>query len=1020
MRTRLKKPHTCTGCPLEYIGTGFIEPEGTGANGVLALGDAPNHYAAADGLPFRPYSDDGSVLNRAMGMGGLKREAFTLYNIVACQPPGNMLAKQDFEAAAIEHCRVHWMKVVERVKPRAILALGPIALRVVTGLAGDRLNLEYLRGYGLESTIQHGGGAAGGVVVPDRGVDAASNRRAAGYSAGSFIPVVATYHPHHIKRGKWALLPVVTKDIRFAVDVAKHGLLPFDDLRYVTNGTQGELEEMRDFLRANPDVPLSTDVETNYSEVIERSEFETPEILIYTNQVRQQVTQVNLSVQERTALVCDATPGNMQLVAEIHATENVKVGHNILMFDDPVCTDNGIPMNGPIEDTMWRFHHLFPDLPGTSGKLTDDDQSESGCVASLQYVANFAGFEIPWKHLSGADPGFYGGCDADSALRAFWWTEDELQRELTITGGSGRVMLMDGYRSMVAEVLPILVNMCRRGIPVNAAKLAELHGKLVKAVMGIDVRIQQHIPREILQLTPPMGLKKMPKGAYPDMPVEVRKKRANGTVEIIPAKLIEIDVELDAETKKCCVRARKWKNAEKYAASSHAYVTNDVLYAPNPDCPHCGGLGVISLPDRVERRWARELPFNAASSPQMFAYAAWKNYKVPKNSKRKTAMDSETVAKLAKTYGDPVFTLCDDKRGFVKLDSTYCKGWMPNPDTQRVHSQVGPYPATGQLSGRNPNPQNVPNLSKMADKPEKLGYATEFREALWAEPGHVVVEMDWKSFHVQTLGFEAGDPIYIGLAKTDIHSFFAVTGILKVESREKLLASAMPRLSLGQGDAELGARLKWYRRNYKLKDGTDFDTLRNKQAKIAVLAYGLGQQYGSLYRQNEDSFSSEDEARRLVQSMNVQFEKEFRYRETIPLTVKPNGYKLVNRYGFVRYLYGVQKKNPKTGQMDHGDDWEAAIAFNVQASAHGHLRECVKVNEREGYNERFGFDNTVHDSLRFHCHKTLLEELVHCVKPVMEHESRVMLMPWDDGRGLSVEVEVKVGPDWAHMEEIKC
>ncbi len=1264
MRTRLSKPSSCRGCPLEFIGTGFSEPEGSGASGLMLMGEALGHHEAIDGLPFRPHAEAGSLLNRALGMAGQRREQHVTFNVCACQPPKNELVGMPWEYAAIRHCEVHWRRVVEQYRPKAILALGAVALRTLTGLSGDRQNLEYLRGYSLDSVLP--------LNTWDQPVDTDIS-----------IPVIGTYHPSHVKHGKWPLLPVIVKDIRFALDVAQHGPPDFHSLNYYVDGHEGHLEAMRDELKANPDIPLSTDVETNYSELVERSEFETPEVLNYTGQMRQQVTQVNLSACEGMALVVDASPSKMSLVREIHALPNVKVGHNILMFDKPVCEDNGIPIMGELQDTMWRFHHLFPDLPGSSGRMggTGDDYSKAGSVANLQYVANFAGFPVPWKHKSGSDPGWYGCADADASLRAYWWTQDELEK----------FGLVDGYRRMVMELMPILERMCRRGIPVNADMLRQLHLELVEKVKAIDRDIQPYIPKEILPFHPKTGWTKPP-------------------ADVAADKLIELEVDREAEVKNCCFRKRKpGKNPKlyvKYAASSHARLdpADGLLVAPNPDCPKCGGEGVIRLPKRVERRWAQEMPFNAASSQQMFAYAHHKGYKVPKNSKRKVAMDAEVVAKLAKTYSDPVFTLCDNKRGFVKLDSTYCQGWMPGTDG-RVHSQIGPYPATGQLSGRNPNPQNVPALTKIdpVKNADKLRFSTKFRQALHAEPGYTIVECvtpdtkiltsdfrwvsagsiktgddligfdefptnsvtkvdggkrtgrklrpskvirsrriekfcylvstdrgdikcsldhsfvirgsersfqkrgwiqakdlkigmklafltkpwecldsdpkaayiagfmdgegyisgrssigfgqndgpladyvrseiesfgyntkksldttgashyrepsgschsysirnpqpycayrfagqlrprrllrnlqskidgtatwgknskcavvlsitpigykevvavettthtyisegllshncDWKSFHVQTLGYEAGDPVYIGLGKTDIHSFFAVCGLLKVETRDALLKPAWANLSRGKADPELGKKLKWYRKNYKLKNGADFDMLRNKQAKVAILAYGLGQQYGSLYRGNEDSFSSPDEARRLIESMNVTFPKEAEYRETMPLTVRPNGYKLINRYGFMRWFFGVQKLNRAKGIWEHWDDWEAAIAFNVQASAHGHLRECTKMceygasspdhyrqlteglNQCEleelamlGFNERFGFDNTVHDSLRFHCRNNLVEELIHSVKPVMEHPSEVMTMPWDEGRGLSVEVETKIGKDW--------
>lgn len=1031
---RLQKPSACLGCALYTIGNGFSEPEGTGASGVMGIGEALGQHEARDGYPFRPYAEAGSLLNRACGMAQVPRESLALFNIIACQPPANELIGASYEEAAIQHCRVHLLNAIDKYRPKVLLALGATAARALTGLVGERLTLEYIRGFVLDSNVY---------FKPQ--VNQGNNRSEflGGIVNGApaeRIPVVSTYHPAFIRRGNYPMLPVLAKDIHDAAEVAKEVMAwghPLRNgttgLRYVTDAQPEQLEDLRDNLRANPDIVLSTDAETNYAEMKESIFSEDPELtetpvekidlMRRLEERKQEVTQVNFSVQEQTALVAYATPGNMALIREIHALPNIKVGHNLWMFDWDVYEDNGIPLAGSwedTEDTMWRFHWIYPDLPGKRGKLNTTDGAEDGSVANLQFCASFAGFPIPWKHLNGSDPGWYGGCDGDAGLRVFWWTADEM-RKLTIE---------ENYYKRLHAIIPSLRRKYRRGMPVSREMLLSLHGDLIGEIRGIDGEIQKLAPRDVLPLHPQRksggpGFKKTPKGAEEGLIVNIRRKKGNETV-VIQATLTEIEVELGAENKICCMRARKPSKKTgavnpKYLSHPAAHIRivkdQDVLFSPMPNCKKCGGSGTLSLPDRIERRWAAEMPFNAASPAQMWAYVHFRGYQVAKNSKRRFAMDADTIEKLAKKYGDPIFDMCVRKRRYVKLDSTYCGGWMPWSDG-RVHPQLGPYPATGQLSGRKPNPQNCPRLSTIKD-PKALEFATRFRNAIHAEPGHCILEFDFKSYHVQTLGFEAGDPVYIGLAKTDIHSFFAVVGLLQVETTDALLKPAWHNLSVAKGDAELGAKLKWYRKNYKLKNGQSFDSLRNGQAKVAVLAYGLGQGPHSLYLQNTESFSGPGEAERVVQRMNNTFPKVRVYRETKPLTVKPNGYKLINRFGFIRWLFDVQRYDFRRGEWKHGDDWEKAIAFDVQATAHGHLRECDIRCENAGYNERFGSDNTVHDSLRFHCRLDLWEEAYHTLKPVMEHESEVMLMPWAGGRGLSIEVEIKMGQNWgSDMHEV--
>jgi hypothetical protein len=113
-----------------------------------------------------------------------------------------------------------------------------------------------------------------------------------------------------------------------------------------------------------------------------------------------------------------------------------------------------------------------------------------------------------------------------------------------------------------------------------------------------------------------------------------------------------------------------------------------------------------------------------------------------------------------------------------------------------------------------------------------------------ARPGHWLVELDYKSAHALTLGFEAADADYMRIARIDMHSFVAASGLLRLEDPQGLLALA---------DAELKARLRWYRKNWHDKTGRPFDDIRNIQAKPAILGYGFAMGPGTLFHNNPDS-----------------------------------------------------------------------------------------------------------------------------------------------------------------------
>lgn len=191
----LSKPDSCQGCPLYGDAKGFSKNEGSGTNKVLIIGEALGHNERADGLPFRPFAQAGSLLERAFKRCGFSREQFHLTNICRCQPPEDFLAGARYEFEAIQHCRQYLEETLRTFHPRAILALGGTATRELTGLSGTKQGVSYVRGYVIPC------------ILPE-----ALN-----------IPVVPSFHPSFIRQGHQEMFGILCHDIQRAVDVAKTG-----------------------------------------------------------------------------------------------------------------------------------------------------------------------------------------------------------------------------------------------------------------------------------------------------------------------------------------------------------------------------------------------------------------------------------------------------------------------------------------------------------------------------------------------------------------------------------------------------------------------------------------------------------------------------------------------------------------------------------------------------------------------------------------------------------------------------
>ncbi len=508
------------------------------------------------------------------------------------------------------------------------------------------------------------------------------------------------------------------------------------------------------------------------------------------------------------------------------------------------------------------------------------------------------------------------------------------------------------YERHVLGLDPVLVSMSKRGILIDNERRLKFATRLDAEIVRIDAGIQEIVPDSIKNVHPKEGYKKPPADAVVD---------ASTTYQGEPAK---------------------WDKR------TFTIISKD-------------------LTETQEERWVKVLPFKL-SSQQIIRYMQHRGHPVPKNPKtdRDTSSHRE-LERLEKQTKDPLYRQIIESRGVSIMRKTFVEGWAPAADG-RVHSEYYHATGTGQLSSRRPNVQNRPS-PKYGDA-AKMELAKEFAGIVVASPGHTLIELDFKSAHALTLGFEAKDPDYMRLSRIDTHGFFAAAGLLRLERPERLLA--LP-------DPELKAYLKGLRKNTTTlyQGGKTFEQIRNDKAKKTILGYGFGMGYRTLFNQNPDAFDNERDAKKTIEILNGLFSRTAKFRDTIRKTAH-QATNLISRHGYIRWFFDVYHWDARRNMWLPGDDSEAAIAFLPANDAHGHMKDVMITLAENGWDERYGLINQIHDALLFDCPNELVEEALYGVKTLMELPSTILVDPDVAPGGLWIEASASVGKDWASMEDV--
>ncbi len=961
----------------------LMRPEGTGASGVMYMGEALGENEEHDQLPFRPHADAGSVLARAMLRAGIPRDTLTLTNVVWYRPPRNWLDGAPWETDAINLCTPLNDALVRERQPRVIVALGGIAFRELTGMSGKKQGIESCRGF----------------IVP-------SLR----YSS---IPVVGTYHPSFLHRGSkqrlkggtqakvvaagggtkgMALLGAMIRDLQLAQRIAVEGVPVFKGANYQLGAAVDEWMIARSELALHPHLDVYYDLETLDSITYDAEED--------VEVVDRQITQLQI-MYGSTVVVSDYDPAIIPHFRAILEGHNRKFDWNGRAFDRPILRHYEIRTDiGEWIDLQDMWHHSQPDLP-----------------RGLQYATSFFCPECgPWKHTSHSNPHYYGALDVHMAREVHLG----LVRAMGAlrSPASGR-SLLDGHQEQVVQLTPVLDRMSARGIGVDEEQRLELDAEFTATQEQIFERVQSLVPEEVRNVEPKEGYKRNNK--LPQACLE-----AAGQAHLFGADRPGAD-----------------GTQGDPSGTGNAGVSNNRVHDTD-------GTTFVTRPFRDAKthsqviRWAKLLPFLPNGHDQVMRYLKHQRsadvsrreetllkkgvlphlahelalkqskWEIPTDYKtEKESTGEEGLRRLQKTTGDPVIPLVLDYREVGKARSTYVQGWAPGKDG-RVHPFFWFKPATGQLSSTNPSGQVFPKHAQIARK---------MRRMITARPGHHLLTFDYKGFHVLTLGFESQDPQYVRLARIDMHSFFVLCGMLRLEPFDHMVQLT---------DADLADRLAWYRSSpttYPAYEGRTFARIRDEIGKHAILAYGNGQGARGLYMKNRDSFPTLRDAQKVQDSLDHLFPLPFQWKRRVTLLADRQAH-LLSRYGYVRWFWDVFHRRPAPANyhplkgetvmegnagrwvLSPGDDHEASISYLIQNDAFGIKRGAMVALGSQGLDGKYGLITEIHDDLTFDCPDEYEDECLETVKGIMESPSPYLRDPIVAPEGLWAGVDVKRGRNW--------
>lgn len=444
-------PH-CGGCPHRSNTMSHASTRGEMRHGVVIVLEALGEQEAFQRVPA--VGPTGSLLNRMVERttdpesGKLfKRDEFLVTNTVWCRPyeliQGKAVNRTPTEDE-VEWCMKRYLlPLLEREAPRAILASGAVAFRALTGRVEP---LSKLRGY----------------PVP---------------MLGTGIPVVGTYHPAYLMKGKLGLVRVWQMDFLKTLYLSRNGKMPSVERSYLEDPSVPQFNLwVHDALRdLDAGAPLSFDIETPHAGML-KDEAIDPEDLRVEDDASYTILRIAFCTRPNEAVSIPWSPGYMDGIHALFAHPGRKIVWN-RFFDVPRVEFNGVPINGTVVDGMDMWHFAEPALP-----------------MGLKYATTFVAPDMPpWMLEKDSRPAWYNAADTDTARRCVDWCEAKLRRE-------GRLGIFERH---FTELGKRLQKISLRGIPTSPEARKEKREKYEALFKARIEALQPLVPEEVKPVSAP-------------------------------------------------------------------------------------------------------------------------------------------------------------------------------------------------------------------------------------------------------------------------------------------------------------------------------------------------------------------------------------------------------------------------------------------------------------------------------------------------------------------------------------
>lgn len=362
--------------------------------------------------------------------------------------------------------------------------------------------------------------------------------------------------------------------------------------------------------------------------------------------------------------------------------------------------------------------------------------------------------------------------------------------------------------------------------------------------------------------------------------------------------------------------------------------------------------------DELEKEIYRlaDTTFNI-SSPKQLGEILFERLKIASNAKRtKTKQYSTSEETLTQLKGKhEIIEKVLEYRALKKLLNTYVEALpkLVDKKTAKIHTSFDQaWVATGRLSSKNPNLQNIPVRDEKG---------REIRKAfIGSDEHHVLLSADYSQIELRLMAHMSGD-------KNMIEAF---------NSGEDIHAATAAKI--------FGLSIKEVSREMRNKAKT-----ANFGIIYGISSFGLSQRLGI----------SRSEAKELIEGYFKSYGKVKEYMEQSINLAKERGY-VETIMGRRRYLKDIHSSNA----IVRGNAERNAINAPIQGSA-ADLIKLAMVNIHKQLNEKYKTKMIlqVHDELIFDVYKPELEEIKNIVRKEMEQVVNL---------SVPLSVDIGIGNNW--------